>query len=281
MQDDPEAHTSLLQKYISVIPDITPKDPELVSARLWHPDFHAGNIYIDSDHRISSIIDWQGAWTTPPFLGANPPSLLDYSIEMMMFLPENFKTLDDATKEQLRYQVAQSIMIHTYETSTRKQNPVMFKVMHLPHGSTLKQLEAFANGTWDNTLFPFEECLIRVERWVDPVMPSIYLHEQKLTVLNREWEAFNTDTPCPYRFTQEELERHNDEIEPFNDSQELWSRFEGVLTDEGFALNETYEQAVEAVKELKAAGLDGLEGEEREEFEKDTHWITELDERSD
>jgi hypothetical protein len=54
-----------------------------------------------------------------------------------------------------------------------------------------------------------------------------------------------------------------------------------VLTDEGFALNETYEQAVEAVKELKAAGLDGLEGEEREEFEKETHWVTELDERGE
>jgi predicted RNase H-like HicB family nuclease len=54
-----------------------------------------------------------------------------------------------------------------------------------------------------------------------------------------------------------------------------------VLTDEGFALIETYEQAVEAVKELKEAGLEGLEGEEREEFEKDTHWITELDGQSD
>lgn len=107
-------------------------------------------------------------------------------------------------------------------------------------------------------------------------MPSIYLHEQKLTVPTREWEAFNTDTPCPYHFTQEELERHNDEIEPFNDSQELWSRFEGVLTDEGFALNETYEQAVEAVRGLKAAGLDGLEGEKREKFEKETQWVTDL-----
>ncbi|KAG9200399.1 Phosphotransferase enzyme [Epicoccum nigrum] len=200
VQDDPKVHTSLLQNYISAIPGITPKDPELVCSRLWHPDFHAGNIYVDADYRISSIIDWQGAWATPPFLGANPPSLLHYSIDMMMFLPENFKTLDDAMKEQLRYQVAQSIMIHTYETSTRKQNPVMFKVMHLPHGSTLKQLEAFANSTWDNTLFPFEECLIRMER---------------------EWEAFNTNTTCPYQFTQEELERHNDEIEPFNNSQEF------------------------------------------------------------
>ena len=164
VQDDPAAHTSLLQKYVSAIPDITPKDSDLVSPRLWHPDFHAGNIYIDADHRISSIIDWQGTWVTPPFLGANPPSLLDYNIDMMMFLPDNFETLDDATKEKLRYQVAQSIMIHRYETSTEKKNPVMWKVMRLPHGTTLKYLEAFANGTWDNSLYPLEECLMRVER---------------------------------------------------------------------------------------------------------------------
>ena len=56
-----------------------------------------------------------------------------------------------------------------------------------------------------------------------------------------------------------------------------------MVTDEGFTHNETYEQAVEVVKELRAVGLamDGLESEEREWFEKHTHWITELDERSD
>lgn len=164
VQDYPTAHTSLLQKYISAIPHITPTDPDLITPRLWHPDFHAGNIYIDSSHRISSIIDWQGTCTTPPFIGCNPPSLLDYSISMKMFLPSNFKSLGEGEKERLRYQVAQSILIHRYETRTRKKNPVMFKVLHLPNGKTIKQLEAFAGGTWDNTLFPFEECLMRVER---------------------------------------------------------------------------------------------------------------------
>ena len=166
-QNSPEAHTALLQKFLATIPHITPQDPELVSPRLWHPDFHAGNIYIDDQARISCIIDWQGAWTTPVFIGANPPLLLDYGIDMLMKLPENFKALDDATKDELRYQVSQSVLIHTYETSTAEKNPLMYKVMRHPHGQTLKQLEAFAGSTWDNCLFPFEECLIRVERCVD------------------------------------------------------------------------------------------------------------------
>jgi len=42
----------------------------------------------------------------------------------------------------------------------------MYKVMRHPHGQTLKQIEAFASSTWDNGLFPLEECLIRVEKCV-------------------------------------------------------------------------------------------------------------------
>jgi hypothetical protein len=168
-QNPPKAHTALLEKFLSAIPHIVPRDPELVSARLWHPDFHAGNIYIDDQSRISSIIDWQGGWTTPVFIGANPPLLLDYGIDMLMKLPENFKVLDDTTKDQLRYQVSQSVLIHLYETLTAQENPLMYKAMRHPHGQTLKQLEAFVGSTWDNCLFPFEECLIRVEKYVCPL----------------------------------------------------------------------------------------------------------------
>jgi hypothetical protein len=42
---------------------------------------------------------------------------------MLMNLPENFKALDDATKEELRYQVVESIMIHAYETTMAEKNP--------------------------------------------------------------------------------------------------------------------------------------------------------------
>lgn len=152
---------------MSAVPQIVPKDPELGSPRLWHPDFHAGNIYVNDQGRISCIIDWQGAWTTPVFIGASPPLLLDYGVDMLMKLPDNFKQLDDATKEQLRYRVAQSIFIHSYETLTAENNPLMYKMMHHPHGQTLKQLEAFTGATWDNCLYPLQECLISVERYVD------------------------------------------------------------------------------------------------------------------
>jgi hypothetical protein len=164
-QNNPQAHVALLRKLLSAIPHIVPRDPDLVSPRFWHPDFHAGNIYVDDEGHISSIIDWQGAWMTPAFIGANPPKLLDYGVDMMMKLPANFKHLDNNRKEELRYQVAQSILIHCYETATAQKNPLMYKMMRHPHGETLKQLEAFVGGTWDNCLYPFQHCLISVERY--------------------------------------------------------------------------------------------------------------------
>ncbi|KAH7110055.1 kinase-like domain-containing protein [Dendryphion nanum] len=254
-----EAHTALLEKFLATIPYITPEDPELASPRLWHPDFHAGNIYIDDQARISCIIDWQGAWTAPVFIGANPPLLLDYGIEMLMKLPENFKALDDAKKDEFRYQVSQSVLIHTYETSTAEKNPLMYKVMRHPHGQTLKQLEAFVGSAWDNCLFPFEECLIRVES---------------------EWDHFGTNEPCPYHFSAEEIRQHYDEAGSFNKSQEFWKELQGVLTDEGYASNESFSKAVKILRDLREVGLCDLKGEERRSFDKETRWVADLDKHS-
>lgn len=163
-QNSPEAHILTLRKFLSAIPEIVPKEPELVSPRFWHPDFHAGNMYVDEKGKISSIIDWQASWITPLFIGPKPPSLLDYGVEMMMKLPDSYEGLDQAAKEQLRYQVSQSILIHSYESRTAAENPLMHKMMRHLQGKTLKHLEAFAGATWDNCLFPLRECLIRAER---------------------------------------------------------------------------------------------------------------------
>ncbi|RMD39186.1 hypothetical protein DV735_g5946, partial [Chaetothyriales sp. CBS 134920] len=193
-QHSPEAHVSCLRKFLSAIPQIVPRDSELISPRLWHPDFHAGNIYVDDQGRITSIIDWQGAWATPVFLGANPPLLLDYGVDMLMKLPDNFKSLDEATKNRFR-----------------------------------------------------------------------------------EWEYFASNEPCPYHFSAEEVRKHREEAESFNENQQFWEDLRGTLTDEGYTLNETYGAAVEVLKSLRDTGLARFKGEERNEFDKQTQWVLDLD----
>ena len=274
-QKSPEAHTAVLKRFLAAVPHITSKDPELAFPRFWHPEFHAGSIYIDDQARITCVIDWQGAWTAPSFIGANPPLLLDYGIEMLMKLPENFKSLDDATKEKLRYQVSQSILIHTYETSTAEKYPLMNKVMRHPHCKTLKQLEAFANSTWDDNLFPLEECLISVERYV-----GLFLALSPADCRWSEWDHFGATQPCPYRFSPEEIRRHSEEAESFNNSQEFWKVLQGILTDKDYASNESLGQAVNILTTLREASLLNLVGTERRSFDEETRWILDLDKKS-
>jgi hypothetical protein len=52
------------------------------------------------------------------------------------------------------------------------------------------------------------------------------------------------------------------------------------VTDEGYASNETFEQAVETFKNLREVGLEELDGEECINFEKETRWVTDLEAQS-
>lgn len=163
----PGTHLDLLKKLYSVIPHILPgREEEVASSCLWHPDFHYGNIFVDDAGNITSLIDWQGAWLGPIFISAGPPKLLDYGIDMLMKLPDNFKQLEDDEKEKLRYQVSQSILINAYEHGIARENPPMNKVMRYPNGKTLKETVAFTSGTWEDGMLPLRECLIRIQRLV-------------------------------------------------------------------------------------------------------------------
>jgi hypothetical protein len=96
----------------------------------------------------------------------------------------------------------------------------------------------------------------------------------------REWDHFDTDTSCPYHFSTEQVQRHYEEAETFNKSQEFWKGLQGIVTDEGYASNETFEQAVETFRSLREVGLEELDGEERINFEKETRWVTDLEAQS-
>ncbi|KAL1982712.1 hypothetical protein VTN96DRAFT_963 [Rasamsonia emersonii] len=254
-QRSPNAHIDLLQRFLSAIPYIIPKDTELTSPRLWHPDFHAGNIFVDNEGKITSLIDWQGAWAEPMFLGSNPPKLLDYGVDILMNLPENFSQLDEDTKDQLRYRFSQSVLIHAYETRTAVENPLMHRMMHNYQGKTLKEIVAFASDTWDSGLFPLRECLIRIER---------------------EWDDFDADEPCPYHFTEEEIQEHQEESKSFNDNAYFWDSIREIVTNEGYTSNEDFPRAVEIFQRLRESGLKNLEGDDREEFDKQTRWIRDI-----
>jgi hypothetical protein len=92
-----------------------------------------------------------------------------------------------------------------------------------------------------------------------------------------EWNHFGTNEPCPYRFSAEEIQQHSEEVESFNKSQEFWKKLQGILTDGGYASNETFAKAVEILADLRQVVLDHLKGEERCRFEKEMRWVVDLE----
>lgn len=59
----------LLERVDAIVPYMTPKDPEMTKATLWHSDLHHNNI-VHKDGQISAMVDWQGVWACPLYLTA-------------------------------------------------------------------------------------------------------------------------------------------------------------------------------------------------------------------
>jgi hypothetical protein len=164
-QNSPEVHVALYKKYLGISPYISPKDERMTRPTLWHWDMHAPNIFVKDD-RITSLIDWQSAWAGPLFLQYRYPKLAKYTGDVMLRLPENYKNMEKIEQDQVANQVEKSLVRYSYETETKKQNPLLVKVNDIPHGITRRQTVEFAEDTWEGDILPFRQCLIRLERFV-------------------------------------------------------------------------------------------------------------------
>ena len=152
-QNSPPAHIDFLQKYLGVIHSLLPIEDTILSPTLWHRDLHKGNMFVYQG-KISSIIDWQSVWIGPRIIQVRAPLLVDYSGEIILKLPENFKELDPEEQSRLQDQVQRSIQVYIYELNTSNQNPTLNKILRYPNGKTLDQLVEFAGATWDGDILP-------------------------------------------------------------------------------------------------------------------------------
>jgi hypothetical protein len=72
-------------------------------------NLHLGNIFVQfaEEHKITSIIDWEGVDRRPLCLAARSPRLLDYGIGenpvtlAMSTLPKNFNNLEEQQKRSV------------------------------------------------------------------------------------------------------------------------------------------------------------------------------------
>lgn len=169
-QNSPDVHVALYKKYLDISPYILPKDERMTRSTLWHWDMHAPNFFVRDD-RITSLIDWQSTWAGPLFLQYRYPKLANYTGDVMLRLPEDYKDMEKSEKDRVAKQVERSLVQYLYETETKKVNPLLVEINDIPQGTTRRQTIEFAEDTWEGDILPFRQCLIRLERFVLPSSP--------------------------------------------------------------------------------------------------------------
>ena len=164
-QRSPDAHIALYRKFHDIADYLLPGTEEFIRSTVWHWDVHAPNIFVDG-HKITSLIDWQDAWSGPLFLQARQPRLVDYNGQIMLRLPPNYEDLrDEGERSRIRAQVEKSIVLWTYENDTKETNRTLHEIYHIPQGRTRREAVKFSDNTWDGDIIPFRQCLIRIARY--------------------------------------------------------------------------------------------------------------------
>lgn len=272
-QNSPQAHIDLLEKYLSVIAHLLPKQqPELLAPMLWHRDLHTGNLFIH-EGKISSVIDWQSCWVGPLILRARAPRLLDYNGEIMLKLPQNYEEMPKDEQRRVEYQVQQSIQVYSYEHKTAGRNPHLDRVLRYPQGKMLSNVVEFASTSWYGDILPLRDCLIRIERYESrsSICQSLYLDSKPHA---RDWEEnAGSATFCPYHFSAEEIRESHEDAGSYNDMRDFWDDLKGKVDNTGYTTHEFFDDAVALFSSLRENGLKQLEGQELKDFEEQTRWV--------
>ncbi|PYH85851.1 hypothetical protein BO82DRAFT_398172 [Aspergillus uvarum CBS 121591] len=93
-QNCPASHPCLLDKYRQVAPYLLPDgESAILAPYICHSDLNPANIFV-ADGEITSVIDWQGIWGTPPVLSGRHPSFIRFEGEPILTLPADFAELD-------------------------------------------------------------------------------------------------------------------------------------------------------------------------------------------
>jgi hypothetical protein len=167
---------------------------------LWHTDLHMGNIYVSHEDpvKIVSIIDWQSIVVSPLFIQARFPELLpvgeDYTLGTKEFpqLPPNFEEMDAEDKEFAEYKLKEAKLAKAYELLSGSVNNQAYKALYIP--SFVKELFTRCGEVSEEGVIPLQACLIE---------------------LSKVWHDLRFTDPCPFSFSEDELQRHEQQFKAY------------------------------------------------------------------
>jgi len=219
------------------MPYLLPMEKELHRPTLWHPDLHAGNIFIEKN-QIVGIIDWQASTIIPLFLACRIPKFLRMNGPLLCDLPPATDLTAREKEENLaRYQLTQ--LQRAYITKLRALNEKSFRALSDSYALDRQRLIDFAGSTWeDDGLFLLQEMLHRT--WCE---------WEEITGQKRE--------DCPITFSPEESLAQAEEGKSWNKFREVFSAL-GIPID-GWVHPEDFESKVETMRGLVAAVVQSAE----------------------
>jgi hypothetical protein len=260
---------SILDKFEATCSHLPPRAPHLSRPTIWHWDVRPDNLFA-KDGRITDIIDWQDTWIGPFFLQARRPRLVDHHGEVILHLPDHYKTIEDPEeKASVADHVEKSILLWCYERETKLRHKELHAIFTLPQAQKRKDTVAFTSELADGEVAPSRACLIELKRCV---LSPLYSSTFSLTS-SSDWNQLDTGIECPIQFSAEELAAHSEDSGAWNQTAEFWSSLDGFVSRDGWTSLENYEKAKAFVEELREEGLKQLSGQELAEFEASSRWV--------
>jgi hypothetical protein len=254
----PSDHIENLDRYLLLASSLIPRNPTLGHFRIRHPDLQPGNIIVDSNLRIISLIDLQHTSILPLFLLAGIPERLQNHdlFSQTMTRPSLPEHLDDLDEDLYR----RRLVHYHYVKNTEKYNQLHYAALTDPMGMLRRRLFCHASDMWDGETLALEVALIdATENW------------KTLT---------EGGPPCPIVFNAEDVHETRELDAGQREVDEILERVQkiDVFGSEGWVPAEHYEEAMASSKQLKEATLAGAESEE-ERVQIAAHWpLDDMDE---
>lgn len=199
----PEEHIRMLRRAMEVM-------PILVQARtlqrhshavLTHPDLHPGNIFVSEDDPtdIQGVIDWQFTCVMPRFTQVRWPLFLDTPGNCQTQTASPGLHVSDRSplsqEQERKREQYKAMRIKCYEAALVKTHLESYLTLTETDAS-IRQLFVGCSYTYRDGIVPLRNSLIQVFKY---------------------WSTIGVDGPCPYSFTDEEIARHEAELEEYGE----------------------------------------------------------------
>jgi hypothetical protein len=139
----------------------------------------------------------------------------------------------------------ETCILNHYRKLVRSKNRLRWAAIKHPRASLLTEPVSLVTGAWSrNDVYSFRHALIKVAAYWKDIIPN--------------------SGPCPIRFTKEELELHNEEMELLEDLSTVLHLLQeqNLISVGGMVRRELYERALSVNKNVKKMWMDMVEDDE-------------------